>query len=91
MSKHDFNLLGKAGLNLDEDEEKRELLLRKGVFPYEYCTSIEKLERAKALPPREEFFSKLINDTITEEDHQHGCKVFSKFHCKTMIDYMKLY
>ncbi|XP_046737560.1 uncharacterized protein LOC124406251 [Diprion similis] len=43
--------------------EKFELLTRKGVFPYEYMDSWEKLEDVK-LPPEEKFYSKLNNQDL---------------------------
>jgi len=35
------------------------MLLRKGVFPYDWCNSLEKLDEMQ-LPPKEAFHSKLI-------------------------------
>jgi len=41
--------------------KKLDLLLRKGVYPYDYVNSLSKLDET-TLPSKEEFFSKL-NDT----------------------------
>ena len=40
------------------DEDAFELLTRKGVYPYEYMDSWEKMEKA-SLPNKEDYFSKL--------------------------------
>ena len=52
------------------NEEERELLIRKGVFPYNWFDSIEKLNEEK-IPNIEEFYSKLNDENITEEDYKH--------------------
>ena len=62
-----------------------ELLLRKGVFPYDYVTNLEKLSETQ-LPPKEEFYSKL-----NDEDYQHAINVWRTFRCKTIRDYHDLY
>ena len=66
------------------------LLTRKGVFPYDYVSSIDKLLE-KQLPPKEEFYSKLYDENITDEDYQHAVKVWNTFGCKTLKDYHDLY
>ena len=43
------------------------LLTRKGVYPYDYVTSIDKLKETK-LPSKEDFYSKLYDEDISEED-----------------------
>ena len=66
------------------------LLTRKGVFPYDYVSSIDKLSE-KQLPPKQGFYSKLYNEDITDEDYQHAIKVWNTFGCKTIRDYHDLY
>ncbi|RLU20283.1 hypothetical protein DMN91_006890 [Ooceraea biroi] len=46
-------------------EEDFELLTRKGVFPYEYVDSADKLLETR-LPPRESFHSSLTGDTYSD-------------------------
>jgi len=55
-------------------ENKLDLVLRKGVFPYEYITSPVKFEET-VLPPRECFFSELNDTNDSEADYSHACKV----------------
>ena len=44
------------------------LLTRKGVYPYDYVSSIEKLSETQ-LPTKEEFYSKLNDEDITDDDY----------------------
>ena len=50
------------------------LLTRKGVYPYDYVTSINKLKETK-LPSKEDFYSKLYDKEVLDEDYQHAIKV----------------
>ena len=67
-----------------------ELLTRKGVYPYDYVSSFDKLLETQ-LPPKEEFYSRLNDEDITEEDYQHAINVWNTFGCKTIRDYHDLY
>ena len=71
-------------------EENVELLTRKGVYPYDYVSPIEKLTETQ-LPPKEEFYSKLNDEGITDSDYQHAINVWNTFSCKTIRDYHDLY
>ena len=71
-------------------KENTKLLTRKGVFPYDYVSSLEKLNE-KQLPPKESFYSKLNDEHISDEDYQHALNVFHTFNCKTIRDYHDLY
>ena len=51
------------------------LLVRKGVYPYEYMDSWEKMDEQQ-LPPKEAFFSKLTDSGISDEDYEHAQKVW---------------
>ena len=66
------------------------LLTRKGVYPYDYITSIEKLIETQ-LPPKEEFYSKLNDEHVTHDDYQHSLNVWNTFQCRTLRDYHDLY
>ena len=69
---------------------KFELLLRKGVFCYEYLDDVSKLDD-EVLPPREAFYSVLKEASVNEEDYAFAQNVWKKFKCKTLGCYMKLY
>ena len=64
------------------------LLTRKGVYPYDNVSSISKLKETK-LPSKEDFYSKLNDEKITDEDYQHAINVWNTF--KTLQDYHDLY
>ena len=66
------------------------LLTRKRVYPYDYVSSLEKLSETN-LPPKEEFYSKLNDEDITNDDYQHAINVWKIFKCKTIRDYHDLY
>ena len=80
-------------LNEEEEELFEELfalLQRKGVFPYEYITGIDKLNETK-LPEIDQFHSKLTGEGIKEKHHKRALSVFDKFHMKSIWQYMILY
>ena len=86
--------------NLSEDQYKNlgriyygkqfDLLRRKGVFPYEYINSVDRLDEAE-LPPKSAFYSKLNDSDISDEDYEHAQTVWKEFGCKTLRDYLNLY
>ena len=49
---------------------------RKGVYPYDYVDSVDKLLET-ALPPKEAFYSKLNDEETTIKDYEHA-KQFGK-------------
>ena len=71
-------------------KENVELLTRKGVYPYDYVSSFEKLSETQ-LPPKEEFYSKLNDEEISDDDYQHAINVWNTFKCTTITDYHNLY
>ena len=66
------------------------LLLRKGVYPYDYVDCMKKLDETSH-PPTDAFYSKLTGECITDEDYQHAQTVWSEFNIETMKDYHNLY
>ena len=70
--------------------EKLSLVKRKGVYLYEYMDSLERLDETK-LPPKEAFYSKLMEEGISNEDYEHAKKVWEVFDMKTLQDYHDLY
>ena len=73
-----------------EFKKNIDLLSRKGVYPYDYISSLDKLTET-CLPPKSEFYSKLYDEEISDEDYQHALKVWKIFGCKTLRDYHDLY
>ena len=73
------------------DSSKRLLLMRKNVFPYEHFTSVREYYDLHTFPPREAFYSRLHDESITEEAYLKGKEVFDIFDCRNMVDYLMLY
>ena len=71
-------------------KENVSLLARKGCYPYDYVSSIDKFQETK-LPSKEDFYSKLNDEHISDVDHQHAISVWETFNCKTIQDYHDLY
>ena len=66
------------------------LLIRKGIYPYEYMTNWDKFKETK-LPPREAFYSKLNMAGVREEDYKHAHRVWKEFGLKDLGEYHDLY
>ena len=67
-----------------------ELLIKKGIYPYEYMSKWEKFEETK-LPPKEAFYSKLNMTGVSEEDYEHANRVWKEFGLKDLGEYHDLY
>ncbi|XP_053595337.1 uncharacterized protein LOC128667793 [Microplitis demolitor] len=72
------------------DPDELKLVTRKGIFPYEYISSIDKLDD-KQLPDQVSFFSKLTNESVSDEDYFFVQLVWNKFNIKTLGEYSDLY
>ena len=70
--------------------DELKLLLRKGVYPYEYVTDAAKFEEQQ-LPSKEKFYSSLTGEHISQEDYDHAKNVWSSFKIKTLGEYHDLY
>ena len=66
------------------------LLLRKGVYPYEYMDNWERFNET-SLPSKESFYSNLNMEDIDDIDYKHGNNVFNKFKLNNLGDYRDLY
>ena len=72
------------------DLNKFVLLLRKGVYPYEYMDSWEKFNET-ALPPKKDFYSNLYLEDISDKDYKHAQKVWDVFEIKNLGEHHDLY
>ena len=66
------------------------MLLRKGVYPYEYMDGWDKFNE-KIIPSKESFYSNLTLENITEVDYIHANNVFKTFELNNLGDYHDLY
>ena len=62
----------------NDDVNKFVLLLRKGVYPYEYMDSWGKFNET-SLPPKKDFYSELTLEDITDKDYEHAQKGFKEY------------
>ena len=66
------------------------MLLRKGVYPYEYMDNWERFNET-SLPNKESFYSSLNMGNIVDIDYRHGNNVFKIFKLKHLGEYHDLY
>ena len=66
------------------------MLLRKGVYPYEYMDGWDKFNET-SIPSKESFYSNLTMENITETDCIHANNVFKTFKLSNLGDYHDLY
>ncbi|KAL9970556.1 hypothetical protein ACROYT_G022954 [Oculina patagonica] len=69
--------------------KKLNLMTRKGVYPYDYMDSFNKFN--EGLPTKEDFYSILNNEHISDKDYKHVRNVCKTFKLKTMGEYHDLY
>ena len=74
----------------DNDLNKFILLLRKGVYPYEYMDNWERFNET-SLPNKESFYSNLNVENIDDIDYIHGNNVLKRFKLKNLGEYHDLY
>ena len=84
------NNLVKGGKKLtrfeDYSEDQYVLLVRKGVYLYEYMTSWDKFSETQ-LPPKRAFHSVLNMSDISECNYEHAQKVCRVFNLKNLGEY----
>ena len=72
-----------------QDEELK-LMSQKGVYPYDYMDSFEKFDEAQ-IPRKEDFYSILNDQHISDEDYNYARKVWNTFKIRNMGQYHDLY
>ena len=76
--------------NFCDNDLNKFMLLRKGVYPYEYMDNWERFDET-SLPNKESFYSSLNMGNIDDIDYRHGNNVFKKFKLKNLGEYHDLY
>ena len=74
------------GLNND----KINLIMKKGIFPYSWFDNLNKLNNT-CLPNQSDFFNDLKNEHISDDDYNHAIKVWESFNIKTFKEYHDIY
>ena len=72
------------------NSRQRELLNRKGIYPYEYMDSWDKFKET-SLPSIEKFYSNLNMSGVSDGDYEHACRVWREFGIRNMGEYHDLY
>ena len=74
----------------NENLNKFILLLRKGVYPYEYVDNWE-IFNETSFPNKESFYTNLSLENVDDIDYRHGNNVFKRFKLKNLGEYHNLY
>ena len=90
VSTYEFCNNDTTGSSSSERINKFILLLRKGVYPYEYMDNWERFNET-SLPSKESFYSNLNMEDIDDIDYRRGNNVFNKFKLNHLGDYHDLY
>ena len=69
---------------------KFKLLLRKGVYCYEYMDSWDRFNETE-LPSKDKFYSKLNLEDISDDDYTHAINVWNTFNISNLGEYHDLY
>ena len=92
--------LDKLASNLPKDDliytskafkgKRLDVLSKKGVYPCDFMDSFEKFNN-RELPTKDQFYSILNDEHITDDEYIHAKEVWDTFYIKTMGDYHDLY
>ena len=66
-----------------------DLMTRKGVYPYDFMDSFDKFNTG--FPPKEDFYSIMNGEHITDDDYKHAQTVWETFKLDNMGEYHDLY
>ena len=72
------------------DINKFKLLLRKGVYPYQYMDSWKRFNETE-LPSEDKFYIKLNLEDISTDDYAHAINVWNTFNINDLGEYHDLY
>ena len=70
--------------------KKLNLMSQKGMYPYDYMDCFKKFDQTE-LPMKEQFYSILNDQHVTNGEYDHARKVWKTFNIKTMGGYHDLY
>ena len=68
---------------------KLHLMSKKGVYPSDYMDSFEKFNQTE-LPTKDQFYSILNDQHITNDEYDHAKKIWKAFNIETMGEYHDL-
>ncbi|KAK3909637.1 Zinc finger protein 710, partial [Frankliniella fusca] len=73
------------------EKRKRDLLMQKAHFCYEFCTSFDKIVNQTTLPPIDAFYNRLRERGLTPEEYSEARAVWDAFECQNLLQYSNLY
>ncbi|XP_074026081.1 uncharacterized protein [Leptinotarsa decemlineata] len=93
--------LQELGDNLDEkhfvetrkyfpEQDKFKLMRQKGVFPYSFIDSLDKLNYS-SIPSKVDFYDKLNEKHVSDEDYDRVKQVWNTFNCQDLGEYSDIY
>ena len=74
----------------DYGDPQYELLVRKGIYPYEYMDNWDRFAET-SFPLKSSFYSKLNMSGVSDQDYEHACKVWRDFGISNLGEYHDLY
>ena len=86
LAKRNHKFLGFEKYN----DKQRELLIRKGIYPYEYMDNWDRFN-GSVLPSKDKFYSKLNMSGVSDKEYEQARKVWDEFGIKNMGEYHDLY
>ena len=89
-STYEFYNNDTTGSSSSERINKFVLLLRKGVYPYEYADTWERFSEI-SLPSKEDFYSNLNMEDISDIDYRHANNVFKVFKLENLGNFHDLF
>lgn len=73
-----------------EDNNHFFYMIQKGIYPYSYITSYNKLQQL-GLPNKEAFYNDLSNKECSENDYNRVSEVWNALECRSFMDYHLAY
>ena len=71
-------------------DKQCELLIRKGIYPYEYMDSWNRFNKTR-LPSKDKFYSNLYMSGVGDGEYEHVRNVWREFRIRNMGEYHNLY
>ena len=71
-------------------DKQCELLIRKGIYPYEYMNSWDRFNETR-LPSKDAFYSNLYMSGVGDKENEHTSNVWREFRIRNMGEYHDLY
>ena len=71
-------------------KEQFNLMKQKGVYPFDHMDSFQKFVKTE-LPTKEQFYSILNNESISDEQYKHAQNMWNTFKLQSMGEYHDLY